>query len=119
MKTEHPHALEFSQEQQSEELLPELSISIKEARAKTTHFEAHVATFYSTIDHDRQSRLLTDDRNYPLEYNYAGRTWYLSSCEHAFGKGPQFSEQEGRIFVCYSTNYAFNAMVCGHSPPDS
>ena len=107
MKTEHPHALKFSQEQQSEELLPELSISIKEARAKTTHFEAHVATFYSTTDHDRQSRLLTDDRNYPLKYNYAGRTWYLSSCEHAFGKGPQFSEQEGSMLfnqLCIQCN---------------
>ena len=45
MKTENPHALEFSQERQSEELLPEFSIGMKEARAKTTQFEAHVATF--------------------------------------------------------------------------
>ena len=46
MKTENPHALEFSQERQSEELLPEFSIGMKEARAKTTQFEAHVATFF-------------------------------------------------------------------------
>ena len=97
MKTENPHALKFSQERQSEELLPEFSIGMKEARAKTTQVEAHVATFYSTTDHDRQSRLLTDERNYPLEHNNAGSI-----------KGPQFSVQKGSIL---STNYTFNAMI--------
>ena len=56
------------------------------------------------------------------EYVYAGRAWYLFSYEHDIIKiGPEFFRTERQHFVCYSTNFMFNAWCARvwYSPPDS
>ena len=51
---------------------------------------------------------------------HAWRAWYLFSCDHdAIKIGLEYFRTERQHFVCYSTNFAFNARCVWYSPLDT